>query len=237
MTELGDIPSTDDLATTAHIFPVATIMPWGSSSIPSGWLSCDGRTLDGTNALYINLYNNIGVMYGGTGQNAFKIPALNASAANGSASRIPVGKHPGGPTEVDTNGKTGGSIDHTHGVGSYSVPAHAHGVGSLIAPDHGHGHNLSNPDHYHKIRADLQSFYGGSDFQVSAGDGGQLDCSGFGFCGFYTGWSNGGTSGGISNSGNFSLGGTSANSSALGFSGTSGTSNPPYVSFNYIIKL
>lgn len=249
MTVLGNIPKSDDLATTAHIFPVATIMPWGDTTVPSGWLPCDGRTLDGTNSLYIELYNNIGVMYGGTGQNAFKIPGLNASAANGSESRIPIGKHPGGPTEANANGKTGGALDHTHAAGSYAVGAHSHTAGTLAAAGHGHGHTISAPSHYHRTRMDAQHVWGPSStdgaFTISAGTTiNNSDVWDSNPAGFNTGAATPSTSGGITSAGAITLSGSTANDTATntasasrGFTGSSGTSNPPYLAIVYIIKL
>jgi hypothetical protein len=185
-------------------------------------------------------------MYGGTGQNSFKIPGLNASAANGSASRIPVGQHPGGPTEVNANGKSGGSLEHTHGPGSLAVNSHTHSVGTLAAPIHGHGHSLSAPAHWHRAREDIQSFAGNN--------GGSYDLVGNTVVntGGPAGWPDGQdtssvdptTTGGISNASAITLTGSMTTDVATGTSsasrtltGVSGSENPPFIAILWIIKL
>ena len=50
-----------------------TIIPWGSSSIPYGWLLCDGSAVSRTN--YKALFNAIGTNYGsGDGSTTFNLP-------------------------------------------------------------------------------------------------------------------------------------------------------------------
>lgn len=246
MTQLGDIPTTDDLATTAHIFPTGTVTIWpgASGTVPTGWMLCDGRTLDGTNPAYNPLYDAIGVLYGGTGQNSFKIPGLVASATTGAISRIPVGKHPGGPAAVDACGKTGGSVDHTHGVGSLVAAAHTHTVGSLVSAAHGHGHSLSAPSHAHRARGDSQNFYGGDLANLLCYPAAFQGATGDWPAGYNTGFTQPGVTGGISNASTIGLSGSLANDTITGSSSSdrtitsvSGTSNPPYTAVNYIIKL
>ncbi|WP_299253699.1 tail fiber protein [uncultured Cytophaga sp.] len=58
--------------------PVGSIMPFAGpvSAIPAGWIQCNGQTLDGTSAMYLQLYNVISTTWGGTGQNSFQVPDL-----------------------------------------------------------------------------------------------------------------------------------------------------------------
>ena len=56
--------------------PIGTIVPWAaeSSTIPTGWLICNGRNNDIEE--YPLLYECIGNVYGGTAGSTFKVPSL-----------------------------------------------------------------------------------------------------------------------------------------------------------------
>lgn len=66
---------------------------YSAASSRAGALLCDGSTYDGTQAGYLALWNAIGLTYGGSGQNAFKVPDLR--------DRVPVGA--GGNTTLAAN--------------------------------------------------------------------------------------------------------------------------------------
>ena len=46
--------------------PSGTVVAFGGTAAPVGWLPCDGTSLDGTNAQYAALYAVIGTAFGGT---------------------------------------------------------------------------------------------------------------------------------------------------------------------------
>jgi len=103
--------------------PAGSIMMYGGSSAPSGWLLADGASY--STATYPDLFAAIGYTYGGSGS-TFNVPDLRQ--------RFPLGKAASGTGS--TLGGTGGAIDHTH-----TGPSHTHGAGSY---SHSHTHSISS---------------------------------------------------------------------------------------------
>jgi phage-related tail fiber protein len=69
---------------------VGTIGAFGMESPPTGWIICEGQTLNSSsNTEYARLFASIGVTYGGSGAGAFSLPDYRGqflrSRANGSA--------------------------------------------------------------------------------------------------------------------------------------------------------
>ena len=97
-----------------------------SSSVPSGWLLCDGSSLlrAGT---YAALFAIIGTTYGSVDGTHFTLPDMRQ--------RFPLGKAASGTGS--TLGATGGAIDHTH-----TSAAHTHTVA---------GHTHTGPSHTHTV--------------------------------------------------------------------------------------
>jgi len=87
------------------------IVPWSSSTIPSGFLNCDGAAVSRTT--YAALFAVIGTNYGsGDGSTTFNVPDLT--------DRTAVGKSPsksqfstGGANEVTSSGNVTGSTGDT----------------------------------------------------------------------------------------------------------------------------
>ena len=142
--------------------PTATIVPWSSASVPSGFLECDGTDVSRTT--YSALFAIIGTTYGaGDGSTTFAVPDLQDNT--------PVGKSPGkalgstgGANTVTSTGNVGGSTANatlsTAQLASHSHPSRASGgqnlqdnvspISSTIAGDtgnagsgQGHAHNMS----------------------------------------------------------------------------------------------
>jgi microcystin-dependent protein len=82
-----------------------------NSTLPSGYLPCDGRTLN--ISAYQALYSLIGAKFGGNGTSTFALPDLR--------SRIPIGFNSNGTYPV---GKTGGTETETLTVNN--LPSHSH---------------------------------------------------------------------------------------------------------------
>ena len=143
--------------------PTATIVPWSSASVPSGFLECDGSAVSRTT--YATLFGIVGTTYGvGDGSTTFNVPDL--------ADNVPVGKSnnkalasTGGANTVTSTGNVGGSTanatlstaqlaSHTHPV-ALSAPGPAGGLayiaggsgGSISSGSagsgSGHAHNMS----------------------------------------------------------------------------------------------
>jgi microcystin-dependent protein len=99
------------------------VVPWGSASIPSGFLECNGASV--STASYAALFAVIAYTYGGSGAN-FNVPDLRdrtivgVSSANSKALAQSIGANTVTPT-----GNIGGSVASTT-LTSAQIPAHAH---------------------------------------------------------------------------------------------------------------
>jgi hypothetical protein len=70
------------VATGSTGVPAGAILPFAGTVIPSGWLECDGRSVDKT--AYPDLFTAIGTTYGGDGAPNFRLPSLKT--------RVPMGR-------------------------------------------------------------------------------------------------------------------------------------------------
>ena len=61
--------------------PVGSVVAWMTSTIPSGYIECDGRTLSRT--AYADLFDIIGIRYGTTDGSNFKIPDFRGQFLRG----------------------------------------------------------------------------------------------------------------------------------------------------------
>lgn len=97
----------------------------GGTTVPSGWLLCNGQTVN--RITYARLYAAIGTTYGaGNGTTTFTLPDMRG--------RVPVGLDTS-QTEFNGAGKTGGAKTHTLAVNE--MPSHNH-------TQNPHTHGLSN---------------------------------------------------------------------------------------------
>jgi microcystin-dependent protein len=151
--------------------PTATIVPWSSASVPSGFLECNGTAV--SRSTYSALFAIVGTTYGvGNGSTTFNVPDLQDN--------VPVGKSnnknlasTGGANTVAATGNVGGSTanatlstaqlaSHTHAYQSYNdagepqVPAAPktalgrsfglttiNGIIQSTGSGQGHSHNMS----------------------------------------------------------------------------------------------
>jgi microcystin-dependent protein len=97
------------------LVPTGSIITYGGSVSPAGWLLCDGTAVSRTT--YATLFAILGTTYGnGDGINTFNLPNMKG--------RVAVGRD-AGQTEFDSLGETGGSKTHTLTVNE--MPSHDHG--------------------------------------------------------------------------------------------------------------
>lgn len=119
-TGVANATNPDEYATYSQLtaaVPSGSILDWPSSSVPTGWLLCDGSAV--SRATYSALFAVIGTLYGaGDGSTTFNVPNCQG--------RFTLGKAAAGTGS--TLAGTGGSIDHTH-----TVPAHYHNANSAGA--------------------------------------------------------------------------------------------------------
>ena len=142
--------------------PTATIVPWSSSSVPSGFLECNGATV--SRSTYSALFAIIGTTYGaGDGASTFEIPDLQDNVAMGKSGTKALAST-GGANTVQSTGNVGGTTanatlstaqlaSHTHPAGGAGgpnfyaqpngSPAAVPGTTGSAGSGTGHQHNMS----------------------------------------------------------------------------------------------
>ena len=146
--------------------PTATIVPWSSSSVPTGFLECDGSAV--SRSTYSALFAVVGTTYGvGDGSSTFNIPNLADNIPVGKSNNKAVGST-GGANTVAATGNVSGSTanatlstpqlaSHTHSgakggdPGVYSNDNYGSYIRSGASPGNmgnagsgnGHSHNMS----------------------------------------------------------------------------------------------
>ena len=102
--------------------PVGAIIPFAGSTVPEGWLLCDGSTV--SRADYSDLFDVIGTTYGiGDGSTTFALPSLADRAALGVSGDYSIGS-------------VGGS--ETIAIDATEMPDHHH-----VVPEHGHADTIA----------------------------------------------------------------------------------------------
>jgi microcystin-dependent protein len=138
------------LSTGDGIVPAGSIIMYGGSTPPNGWLLCDGSAVSRTT--YAALLGAIGATYGaGDGLATFNLPDLRQ--------RFPLGMASSGTGS--TLGGTGGAIDHTHNftpAGNVSQPTFIGSAGTTASDGVDHVH--SGPSHTHDV--DIGAFASGA---------------------------------------------------------------------------
>src|SRR5210317_692981 len=105
--------------------PTATIVPWSDSSVPSGFLECNGQAV--SQSTYADLFAIIGTTYGDPGGGNFNVPDLQDN--------VPVGKSnnkalasTGGANTVTSTGNVGGSTANAT-LSESQLASHSHPQG------------------------------------------------------------------------------------------------------------
>jgi len=87
--------------------PTATIVPWTSASVPTGFLECNGAAV--SRSTYSALFAVIGTTYGaGDGSSTFTLPDLQDNVAVGKSGSKALAST-GGANTVTSTGNVGGS--------------------------------------------------------------------------------------------------------------------------------
>ena len=195
--------------------PTATIVPWTSASVPSGFLECNGTAVSRTT--YADLFAVIGTTYGaGDGSTTFNVPDLQDNVAVGKSNNKALAST-GGANTVANSGNVGTNtnINVTGNVAGSTANAT---LSTAQLATHGHSITLDmagNPSPNFAINsANLQQgFSTNNNFIGNAGSG----------------------SGHSHNmSANFSGSGNASSSSS--FTGSSNSVLQPYLTVIYIIK-
>ena len=203
------------------IVPTGTVYSFAGSTLPDGYLFCDGQSYSDTGQ-YQDLFNVIGTSYGG-GSGSFNVPDLQA--------KVQVGRT-NAAGDFDTLGNSGTQSDwllleHVHNISAYSHSASSGTTGST------HTHNVTGSgshDHpYNRL-----NFSGG---QVVLGAGVQFVGS-FSASTSSASHTHGTGTTGSTHTHNVTVNQHAAKDTATTGDTASGTNKnyPPYVVLNYIIK-
>jgi microcystin-dependent protein len=115
--------------------PTATIVPWSSASVPSGFLECNGTAVSRTT--YADLFAIIGTTYGaGDGSTTFNVPDLQdnvavgksnnkALASTGGANTVANSGNVGTNTNINVTGNVGGSTANAT-LSTAQLASHSH---------------------------------------------------------------------------------------------------------------
>lgn len=130
--DLDNVVSVSSVPTLRSV-PAGVLNPFAGSSLPSGWLWCDGSSV--LRSDYLDLFNAIGTSYGSVDSTHFNVPDLRG--------RIPFGK--GDHASVDSLSDNDGIStvgyrrpQHNHSASASSVGAHTHTAGTYPAGGHSH---------------------------------------------------------------------------------------------------
>lgn len=125
--------------------PVGSILMYGGTTAPTGWLLCNGSPFSRTT--YGTLFGIIGTAYGvGDGSTTFNVPdmqgriAMGAGAGKGvTGTAVNTGTPTGTALTVRTRGQWGG--EETHTLLTAEIPSHTH---SYKIADQGGGGSPAN---------------------------------------------------------------------------------------------
>jgi len=143
--------------------PTATIVPWSSASVPTGFLECNGQAV--SRSTYSALFAIVASTYGGgDGSSTFNVPNLADNVAVGKSNNKALAST-GGANTVSSSGNVAGSTanaslstsqlaSHSHTISSGSpgpTPGRVTVSGNLVAnfatantgSGTGHLHNMS----------------------------------------------------------------------------------------------
>ena len=109
--------------------PTATIVPWSSSSVPTGFLECNGAAV--SRSTYSALFAIVGTTYGaGDGASTFNLPDLQDNVAIGKSGTKALAST-GGANTVQSTGNVGGSTANAT-LTTAQLASHNHNVGAGV---------------------------------------------------------------------------------------------------------
>ena len=115
------------------------VVPWGSASIPSGFLLCDGQSV--STSTYAALFAVIAYTYGGSGGN-FNVPDLRDRTVAGVSNTKSLAQAIGANTVTPT-GNIAGSTGSTT-LSTNQIPSHSHSGGGNQAFQAGGACGMAN---------------------------------------------------------------------------------------------
>jgi len=103
--------------------PTATIVPWSSASVPTGFLECNGSAV--SRSTYSALFAIVGTTYGaGDGSSTFGLPNLQDNVAVGKSNNKALAST-GGANTVTSTGNVAGSTANAS-LSTAQLASHSH---------------------------------------------------------------------------------------------------------------
>jgi len=158
--------------------PTATIVPWSSASVPTGFLECNGQAV--SRSTYSALFAIVATTYGtGDGSSTFNVPDLQdnvavgkspgkALASTGGANTVavaPAGNISGtvGGSTANATLSTGQLASHSHPQGYTNSPGgNSGGPGGLYPNATNTGSAGSGSGHSHNMSANFSGTFSGT---------------------------------------------------------------------------
>ena len=126
--------------------PTATIIPWSTASVPSGFLECNGQAV--SRSTYSALFAIIGTSYGaGDGSSTFLVPDLQDNVPVGKSNNKALASTGGANTATTTGNVSGSTANATLSTPQLASHSHSGGPGN---PDGGRTEAYDNPGQYRK---------------------------------------------------------------------------------------
>jgi microcystin-dependent protein len=130
--------------------PTATIVPWSSSSVPTGFLECDGSAV--SRSTYSALFAVVGTTYGvGDGSSTFNVPNLADNVAVGHSNNKAVGSTGGANTVAKTGNVAGSTANASLSTPQLASHSHPGGVNYNYASRQ---HNQANNPYFNAPAGD-----------------------------------------------------------------------------------
>jgi microcystin-dependent protein len=105
--------------------PTATIVPWSSASVPTGFLECNGQAV--SRSTYSALFAIVASTYGGgDGSSTFNVPDLQNNVAVGKSNNKALAST-GGANTVTSTGNVGGSTANAT-LSAPQLASHSHNI-------------------------------------------------------------------------------------------------------------
>ena len=112
--------------------PTATIVPWSSASVPSGFLECNGQAV--SRSTYAALFAIVSTTYGaGDGSTTFNVPDLQDNVAVSKSPNKALASTGGANTVAATGNIGGASANAT--LSTPQLASHSHPGGGNAAPN------------------------------------------------------------------------------------------------------
>ena len=121
--------------------PTATIVPWTTASVPTGFLECNGQAV--SQATYSALYAIIGTTYGDPGGGNFNVPDLQDNVPLGTSPTKSVASAGGANTVTPTGNIAGSTANAT--LTEAQLAAHTHTAANISGPNGAADPQYTNP--------------------------------------------------------------------------------------------